>query len=524
MYGTTVIPYYAQMVEDEQTARPGILSGVHGVKIQTDTTKNITYDAVKNTLAERPQALKVPMVKNVNLLLGDLRLDGGMFKLHAEPTAKYLIETNPQFANYKNFLSSDYLLQRVKSDPEKVSKRLGDGYYEQKFVMEQITQLTGRKYLGDYSSDLEQYKALMDQGAVVAKAYNLTVGVGLTKEQMAALTTDIVWLVEKKVDNQTVLVPEIYLSALKQGDLKNTGALIIGGDIDLVTSGDLKNIGTIKADKTLHLQQDNLQNEAGTIAGKDIAIKASGTVENAGGEISGDAVNITAKDIINRTTQKTEKYRELTQIENSSIANIQATGDITLTAENSIKNQGAILAAGKDVTLSANKDIAIETLSQERHVAVAYGKSSAQEDIVRQTQSGISGSNIHLSGQDITIKGSALQAQDTVDIKAQRDINLVAAKDSTMVDASVGNRGGVYFDRQKDSNETVVSGTIYAGKDSKLEAGKDINIKGSTIKTQTGLVAAKAQGNLTIANETEHHESLPWIGYNKKNSFLEEIC
>jgi len=508
VYGTTVIPYYAQMVEDEQTARPGILSGVHGVKIQADTTKNITYDAVKNTLTERPQALKVPMVKNVNLLLGDLRLDGGMFKLHAEPTAKYLIETNPQFANYKNFLSSDYLLQRVKSDPEKVSKRLGDGYYEQKFVMEQITQLTGRKYLGDYSSDLEQYKALMDQGAVVAKAYNLTVGVGLTKEQMAALTTDIVWLVEKKVDNQTVLVPEIYLSALKQGDLKNTGALIIGGDIDLVTSGDLKNIGTIKADKTLHLQQDNLQNEAGTIAGKDIAIKASGTVENAGGEISGDAVNITAKDIINRTTQKTEKYRELTQIENSSIANIQATGDITLTAENSIKNQGAILAAGKDVTLSANKDIAIETLSQERHVAVAYGKSSAQEDIVRQTQSGISGSNIHLSGQDITIKGSALQAQDTVDIKAQRDINLVAAKDSTMVDASVGNRGGYYFDRQKDSNETVVSGTIYAGKDSKLEAGKDINIKGSTIKTQTGLVAAKAQGNLTIANETERHESL----------------
>lgn len=508
VYGTTVIPYYAQMVEDEQTARPGILSGVHGVKIQADTTKNITYDAVKNTLTERPQALKVPMVKNVNLLLGDLRLDGGMFKLHAEPTAKYLIETNPQFANYKNFLSSDYLLQRVKSDPEKVSKRLGDGYYEQKFVMEQITQLTGRKYLGDYSSDLEQYKALMDQGAVVAKAYNLTVGVGLTKEQMAALTTDIVWLVEKKVDNQTVLVPEIYLSALKQGDLKNTGALIIGGDIDLVTSGDLKNIGTIKADKTLHLQQATLQNEAGTIAGKDIAIKASGTVENAGGEISGDAVNITAKDIINRTTQKTEKYRELTQIENSSIANIQATGDITLTAENSIKNQGAILAAGKDVTLSANKDIAIETLSQERHVAVAYGKSSAQEDIVRQTQSGISGSNIHLSGQDITIKGSALQAQNTVDIKAQGDINLVAAKDSTMVDASVGNRGGEYFDRQKDSNETVVSGTIYAGKDSKLEAGKDINIKGSTIKTQTGLVAAKAQGNLTIANETEHHESL----------------
>jgi len=418
VYGTTVRPYYAQMVQDEETARPGVLSGVHSVAIQADTIHNITYDAVKNSIAERPQSMVVPMVQNVNLLLGDLGLDGSLFKLHTEPTAKYLIETKQQFADYQSFLSSDYLLQRVKSDPEKVSKRLGDGYYEQKFVMEQITQLTGRKYLGDYSSDLEQYKALMDQGAVVAQEYHLTVGVGLTKEQMAALTTDVVWLVEKKVDNQTVLVPEVYLSSLKKGDLKTTGALITGGDVELITSSDLKNIGTIKADKTLTLQGASLHNEAGSLSGKDVVIKAEGTVENASAQISGENVTITASDIINKTKQQTETYRELTQTKNLGTGSIQAAGSITLTAENSIKNQGAVLAAGKEVTLTAKKDIDIEAIAQERHVAVVYGKSSDKEDDVRQTQSEISGSDIHLNGQDITIKGSALQAKDTVDINA----------------------------------------------------------------------------------------------------------
>ena len=47
-------------------------------------------------------------------------------------------------------------------DHNYVQKRLGDGFYEQRLVNEQINQLTGRRFLDNYSSDFEQYKALMD--------------------------------------------------------------------------------------------------------------------------------------------------------------------------------------------------------------------------------------------------------------------------------------------------------------------------------------------------------------------------
>ena len=60
--------------------------------------------------------------------------------------AQTLDETNPRFANYGNFISSDYMLSRLNLDPALTQKRLGDGFYEQKLVSDQVTNLTGRRF------------------------------------------------------------------------------------------------------------------------------------------------------------------------------------------------------------------------------------------------------------------------------------------------------------------------------------------------------------------------------------------
>lgn len=48
-------------------------------------------------------------------------------------------------------------------------KRLGDGYYEQKLITDQIVTLSGQRYLGNYRNDEEQFKALMDNGIIFGK-------------------------------------------------------------------------------------------------------------------------------------------------------------------------------------------------------------------------------------------------------------------------------------------------------------------------------------------------------------------
>ncbi|MFM7658539.1 MAG: hemagglutinin, partial [Burkholderiaceae bacterium] len=117
----------------------------------------------------------------------------------APEASGYLVETDPRFTNHRQWLSSDYLLQQLALDPQQMQKRLGDGFYEQRLVREQIAQLTGRRFLTGYADDEAQFQALMNNASTYAQAHQLRPGVALSAEQMAALTSDVVWLIEQDI-------------------------------------------------------------------------------------------------------------------------------------------------------------------------------------------------------------------------------------------------------------------------------------------------------------------------------------
>ncbi|WP_141766085.1 S-layer family protein, partial [Pseudomonas sp. HMSC75E02] len=140
---------------------------------------------------------------------------------------KYLIETNPELTSLKSFLSSDYLLGLLGYDPDQAQKRLGDGLYEQRLIQQALVARTGQRFIDGMASDEALFKYLMDNAIAYKDSLNLTVGVGLTAEQVAALTHDIVWLEEAVVNGEKVLVPVLYL-AQADNRLAPNGALIQG--------------------------------------------------------------------------------------------------------------------------------------------------------------------------------------------------------------------------------------------------------------------------------------------------------
>lgn len=155
-----------------------------------------------------------------------------LYRVMTAPEAPYLIATDSRFLGQRQPVSSDFLLQKINQDSGHILKRLGDGFYEQKLVAEQIMLATGQRFVGDYTDNESQYKALLAAGADFATQYGLTVGTALSEEQMRHLTSDIVWLVEQTVtlpdgSQQTVLTPQVYL-AVKPGDLRGDGTLIAG--------------------------------------------------------------------------------------------------------------------------------------------------------------------------------------------------------------------------------------------------------------------------------------------------------
>ncbi|HUD34169.1 MAG TPA: hypothetical protein VMR43_14320, partial [Variovorax sp.] len=92
-----------------------------------------------------------------------------LFKTAPGPSAHHLVETDPAFADYRTWLSSDYLLNALGHDPTLVTKRLGDGFYEQRLIREQVAQLTGYRFLEGLQDDTTEYQALMDAGRTFAQ-------------------------------------------------------------------------------------------------------------------------------------------------------------------------------------------------------------------------------------------------------------------------------------------------------------------------------------------------------------------
>jgi len=112
----------------------------------------------------------------------------------------------------------------------------------------------------------------MNAGITVAAPLQLRVGIALTAEQAAQLTSDIVWLVQQEVtlpdgNKQKVLVPQVYAVA-RSGDLAANGALLSGNTVNLNTTGDISNAhATIQGRELINLNATNVRNLAGRIKG-----------------------------------------------------------------------------------------------------------------------------------------------------------------------------------------------------------------------------------------------------------------
>ncbi len=135
--------------------------------------------------------------------------------------------------------------------------------------------------------------ALMNSGLTYAKQLNLRPGIALSADQVAQLTSDMVWLVSQDVtladgSKQSVLVPQVYVR-VRPGDLDSSGALLAAADVNLNLTGDLSNSGTIKANvagrNALKVSADNIRNMGGQMSADTLALQAKQDINNVGGTL-----------------------------------------------------------------------------------------------------------------------------------------------------------------------------------------------------------------------------------------------
>lgn len=294
-----------------------------------------------------------------------------LYQIHPEITANALIETDPAFTNRKNFLSSQFMIDALANNPERRFKRLGDGFYEQQLINKQIVSATGKQYLEGYTDNEAEYKALLEAGVAFGKAFKLTPGIALSKEQMDAITTDMVWLETKTIivdgKAQQVLYPKVYLAKQSAKSMDAMGGIISGKAIVSNTNTGILNQGIMTAD-TIVLEALDVEN-TGRIDGRKVTIKASQDVINSG-NIHGDKqVYINAGRDINVGTQ-VDRLQHQDVVGRQGTIGVAENGDLALTAKRDVNLKGAIVHTGDNskasIEAGQNINLTTEALSAKR--------------------------------------------------------------------------------------------------------------------------------------------------------------
>ncbi|WP_081397521.1 hemagglutinin repeat-containing protein [Achromobacter xylosoxidans] len=438
-----------------------------------------------------------------------------LYRVMKAPEAPYLIATDSRFLGQRQPVSSDFLLQKINQDSGHILKRLGDGFYEQKLVAEQIMLATGQRFVGDYTDNESQYKALLAAGADFATQYGLTVGTALTEDQMRHLTSDIVWLVEQTVtlpdgSQQTVLTPQVYL-AVKPGDLRGDGTLIAGRDTRINTSGDVNNSGTIGARNALVVEAENVRNTVGSMQGKTVNLAARNDIENLAGLLKGDKVALSAgRDVNLKASTQSNASGGVSSTRVDGVARIDA-GDLNVQAGRDVNAQAAGISATGDARIQAGNDINLTT-EQERYAeSYDYGKKNRSE-MRSATEVGsriVAGGNLTLiAGQDVNARAAEVTSDKQLAVGAGRDINVVAGTDSNYAYSETYYKKRGFLSsksehRKTESDWTTSASSTFTGDSAVLMAGRDLNVVGSNVAAQNDLVmSADRNVNIVAAQNT----------------------
>ena len=440
--------------------------------------------------------------------------DSSLYHVTSDPTARYLVETDPAYADRKTFLSSDYFFRRMQYDPEKLEKRLGDGYYESQLVRDRLMQLKG-KPAGE-----TEYKALMDAAVRWAQENkDVRIGMALTEDQKAALKEDIVWMVESSVllpDGNIVkaLVPEVYLAHGKNGTLTGS-ALISAENIDIRATNDILSRGTVIAGDTMRLSASDINNEGGTIKASTLMEEALRDIRNTGTMEAENKLSLKAgQDIDLASTLHKERNKQgYTQtIASSGKAAVTGNqGTLSIEAGRDITAEAAEISSAGDIAMKAGRDITMETAAVKKDTAVTWdGNNYRHDSAARDIGASVTakGSLTMQSERDISIKAADIRSEGMTAVEAGRNLTVENGKEITDLEEHHRHKERSLLSSTTTTTHDEVHAvqaqkSIIEGNTVSLQGGKDISLTGSAAAS-TKETALSAGRNISIhaAEET----------------------
>ncbi|WP_232439838.1 hemagglutinin repeat-containing protein [Burkholderia ubonensis] len=459
-----------------------------------------------------------PVIASATALnvLNNLTLpQGGLFKPTIAPNAPYVIETNPAFTNQKNFISSDYFFQQIGVDLTHIPKRLGDGFYEQQLVRNEITSLTGKAVLGPYTDTQSMYESLMAAGASLSKSLELPLGMSLSPEQVSQLTSNVILMEARVVGGQSVLVPVVYLAKASQENWN--GPLIAATDIDLKNAQTFTNSGTMKAANTLSVEGKQIDNAFGALqSGGLMKLTTTGDVDLTSANVKAGSLQLDAgKDLILDTATKTVKQVNDTGATRITTtlgpqAKIDVAGNAAIVTGGNFQQNAGDLNVGGNLGMQVGSNWNLGAQRTGEHTVVHRANGVSDVDVNQAVGSSVKVGGVSQIGVggDLTAKGAQIDLGQGGTVAVKGDVSLGAASATSTINSnsSSSSRGRSSAATLHAVNETVTGTTLKGGDTVNIVSGKDITLSGSTISLDKGNANLLAAGDVNVGAATETHE------------------
>lgn len=487
-------------------------------------------------------------------------LSGGASLFQPSPEREYLYETRAPFIDVNRFFGSAYFMNVIGYNPDQQVKFLGDAFFETRLIEQTILNATGKRFLDEsVTSAADQVKKLIDTGAEKQQALGLSVGVELTAAQIRALNEDIVWYVEREVQGQTVLVPEVFLAPRTTLDLANDGAIIEAKHVNLTSGGDIANRGgrisggdslsltSTEGSITLaavsnrqELARGNVREWLGRrgtfssdgtltlLAADDLNIEAS--LLSSDGDAAfgaGGNINITSQELTNTALMYGRKgYRAETKRTDQILSDLTIGGDAEIVAQSgSIVIEGGRMVVEGDARLDANEDVRMSAVEERRDTDISHKKGFHREKstTARENYLAAGGDVTIRSGNNTEVTASQLSAGAT----EPGDLTIIAGNRATIESgenthdqSSYSKKSGLLSSRtsiERSHDEQTVGSRVAASgnvavvaegdvtvKASGVEAGQDIALlAGRRVDNDGNLVSSGEQANVNITTNRE---------------------
>ena len=469
--------------------------------------------------------------------IGNVTIEGlklptqAIYNIHPDITANALIETDSAFTNRKKFVSSEYMLNALANDPERRTKRLGDGFYEQGLINSQILSATGKPYLEGYTDNESEYKALLEAGISYGKKYKLTPGITLSEEQMKSITTDMVWLETKTIvvngQPQQVLYPKVYLAKQSANQIDAMGAVVSGKSIIANTDSTFKNSGNMMADSIV--VQANTVDNTGRFNAKTVAIGATDSIRNTGAIHGNDSVILRANNDINVEAETHQLANQDVLMQQGRIGVSNPKGTIDIHSNKDVHLTGAIITGGDEgnISITSANTVNLDTkkLSAKKDMtlnAANYLRTDRGTEIGTQI---LGDGNVTVAAKnDVNIRQGVINSEHGVTtIAAGNDVNIENGNTYSRDQYGLQYKEKGLLSRtvntiRKDYEHTGVTASTIGGNAIQVGANHDVNVTGSNV-LGTGDVAISA-GNKVRTNSAEDSSRNDTYQHSKKKGLM----